>query len=75
MPIYEGERASPNIVGILFVKDLILVDPDDELEIATVMAFRGRNVGRWGMGYAVHEGALRNVAAAGPCGGEGGQRC
>ena len=27
-------------------KDLILVDPDDELEISTVMAFRGRPIGR-----------------------------
>ncbi|MEW5319026.1 MAG: hypothetical protein WDW38_010202 [Sanguina aurantia] len=44
IPIYDGERS--NIVGILFVKDLILVDPDDEMEVSTVMAFRGRNVSR-----------------------------
>jgi metal transporter CNNM len=44
IPIYEGDRNQ--IVGILFVKDLILVDPDDEMEISTVMAFRGRTVER-----------------------------
>eukprot|EP01024_Parvocaulis_polyphysoides_P010812 TRINITY_DN1379_c1_g2_i1.p1 TRINITY_DN1379_c1_g2~~TRINITY_DN1379_c1_g2_i1.p1 ORF type:complete len:503 (+),score=72.33 TRINITY_DN1379_c1_g2_i1:77-1510(+) len=39
IPVYEGEQH--NIVGILFVKDLILVDPDDEIDIKTVLAFHG----------------------------------
>eukprot|EP01026_Neomeris_dumetosa_P005709 TRINITY_DN11688_c0_g2_i1.p2 TRINITY_DN11688_c0_g2~~TRINITY_DN11688_c0_g2_i1.p2 ORF type:complete len:448 (+),score=35.26 TRINITY_DN11688_c0_g2_i1:2-1345(+) len=39
IPVYEGEHH--NIVGILFVKDLILVDPDDEIDIRTVLAFHG----------------------------------
>lgn len=38
IPVYEGARA--NIVGILYVKDLILVDPDDETELSAVLAFR-----------------------------------
>jgi CBS domain containing-hemolysin-like protein len=42
VPVYEGRR--DNIVGLLFVKDLILVDADDEMEVATIMAFR------WGTG-------------------------
>lgn len=33
-----------NIVGVLFAKDLILVDPDDSIEIGTVLSFRGRHV-------------------------------
>ena len=40
IPIYQGSKH--NIVGILYSKDLILVDPEDELEIQTVMNFRGR---------------------------------
>mgnify|MGYP005707487999 CR=1 FL=1 len=36
IPVYENDRQ--NIVGILFTKDLILVDPDDELEARRVDA-------------------------------------
>ena len=36
--MYESSRQ--NIVGILYVKDLILVDPDDETELSAVLAFR-----------------------------------
>jgi CBS domain containing-hemolysin-like protein len=36
--VYESARQ--NIVGILYVKDLILVDPDDETELSAVLAFR-----------------------------------
>ncbi|KAK9793438.1 hypothetical protein WJX73_001824 [Symbiochloris irregularis] len=43
IPVYEGNRH--NIVGILYVKDLILVDPDDEIELSAVLSFRGRNAG------------------------------
>ncbi|KAK3277364.1 hypothetical protein CYMTET_14620, partial [Cymbomonas tetramitiformis] len=28
IPVYEGDRQ--NVVGILFAKDLILIDPDDD---------------------------------------------
>ena len=38
IPVYEGTRQ--NIVGILYVKDLILIDPDDEVEISAVLSFR-----------------------------------
>lgn len=40
VPIFEGHKQ--NIVGILYTKDLILVDPDDELEIQTVISFHGK---------------------------------
>ena len=36
--MYENSRQ--NILGILYVKDLILVDPDDETELSAVLAFR-----------------------------------
>ena len=38
IPVYESSRQ--NIKGILYVKDLILVDPDDETELSAVLAFR-----------------------------------
>ena len=43
IPIYEVDRQ--NIVGILFTKDLILVDPDDGVEIAAVISFHGNREG------------------------------
>jgi metal transporter CNNM len=36
--VYRERRTC--IVGMLFTKDLILVDPDDELEVSTIMGFR-----------------------------------
>ena len=39
IPVYEGTRS--NIVGILFTKDLILIDPDDEIELSAILAFHG----------------------------------
>ena len=36
IPVYEGERQ--HIVGILFTKDLIMIDPDDELLLKAVLA-------------------------------------
>ena len=39
IPVYEGQRS--NIVGILFTKDLILIDPDDEIELSAILAFHG----------------------------------
>ena len=44
IPIYEIDRQ--NIVGILFTKDLILIDPDDGVEIAAVISFHGESR-RW----------------------------
>lgn len=38
IPVYSGVRQ--NICGILYVKDLILIDPDDETELGSVLAFR-----------------------------------
>ena len=38
IPVYEDDRQ--NIVGVLYAKDLILVDPDDGLEINAVVSFR-----------------------------------
>ena len=43
IPVYENDRQ--NIVGILFTKDLILIDPDDEVEIAAVISFHGNREG------------------------------
>ena len=42
IPVYEVEPT--NIVGILYAKDLILVDPDDEIEVSTLLSFHGRDV-------------------------------
>ncbi|KAK9814494.1 hypothetical protein WJX72_006765 [[Myrmecia] bisecta] len=42
IPVYSGDKQ--NIEGILYAKDLILIDPDDEVEIGAVLSFRGRNV-------------------------------
>lgn len=33
-------RVRQNICAILLVKDLILIDPDDETELSSVLAFR-----------------------------------
>ena len=38
IPVYQEHR--DNIVGILYAKDLILVDPDDGVEINAVLSFR-----------------------------------
>lgn len=38
IPVFEGARQ--NIVAVLYAKDLILVDPDDAIEIGTVLSFR-----------------------------------
>ena len=37
IPVYENERH--NVVGLLFVKDLAFVDPDDCIPLKTVMKF------------------------------------
>lgn len=43
IPVYSGSRG--NIVGVLYAKDLILVDPEDEIELMTILSFRGRHGG------------------------------
>lgn len=42
IPIYNQSRE--NIIGILFAKDLILLDPEDAVPIRTVLSFFNRNV-------------------------------
>ncbi|EIE24396.1 DUF21-domain-containing protein [Coccomyxa subellipsoidea C-169] len=41
IPVYDKDPQ--NIIGILYTKDLILVDPDDELEIRTLVTFQGKH--------------------------------
>lgn len=41
VPVYENKRQ--NVLGVLFTKDLILVDADDEIEVRAVLAFHGLN--------------------------------
>ncbi|WPT17810.1 Metal transporter CNNM2 [Picochlorum sp. SENEW3] len=43
IPVFSGNRG--NIVGVLYAKDLILVDPEDEIELMTILSFRGRHGG------------------------------
>ena len=50
IPVYEIDRQ--NIVGMLFTKDLILIDPDDEVEIAAVISFHGNREGGFVRGVA-----------------------
>ncbi|KAK3704830.1 hypothetical protein QZH41_005032 [Actinostola sp. cb2023] len=44
IPVYEDERF--NIVGVLFVKDLAFVDPDDCTPLKTVLKFYNHHVQR-----------------------------
>lgn len=39
IPVFEGSEN--NIIGILFTKDLILINPDDKIEVKSVLAFHG----------------------------------
>lgn len=43
IPVYSRKR--DNIIGVLYAKDLILVDPEDEIELTTILSFRGRHGG------------------------------
>lgn len=38
VPVFEGDRQ--NIVAVMYAKDLILVDPDDSIQVGTVLSFR-----------------------------------
>lgn len=42
--LYKGSR--DNVVGILYAKDLVLVNPLDAVELTTLLSFRGQQVGR-----------------------------
>ena len=42
VPVYDTHRG--NIIGILFVKDLILLDPEDEIELKSLLSFHGKGV-------------------------------
>ena len=42
IPVFES--AQGNIVGILYVKDLILLDPEDEIELKSLLTFHGKGV-------------------------------
>ena len=38
IPVFEASRQ--NIVAVMYAKDLILVDPDDSIQVGTVLSFR-----------------------------------
>jgi metal transporter CNNM len=40
IPVYDGTVSKDHVINVLYVKDLILVDPDDEIEVQTVVSFR-----------------------------------
>jgi len=42
LPVYSEDRS--NIQGVIFAKDLILVDPDDEIPVKTLLSFFGREL-------------------------------
>ncbi|KAA8498808.1 Metal transporter CNNM2 [Porphyridium purpureum] len=42
LPVYQDTR--DNVVGVIFAKDLILVDPDDEIPVKTLITFFVRDV-------------------------------
>lgn len=42
IPVYDGTVSKDRVISVLYVKDLILVDPDDEIEVQTVVSFRYR---------------------------------
>lgn len=62
IPVYSGTRQ--NIVGVMYAKDLILVDPDDEIELTTILSFRGRHGGHV-MDDTKLDKALRKFLASG----------
>mmetsp|Transcript_2582 Transcript_2582/g.7605 ORF Transcript_2582/g.7605 Transcript_2582/m.7605 type:complete len:748 (+) Transcript_2582:102-2345(+) len=42
IPVFKDDPS--NVVGLLFAKDLILVDPDDEIPVGAMLSFCGRSV-------------------------------
>ncbi|KAL9651395.1 hypothetical protein ABK040_001345 [Willaertia magna] len=53
IPVYKDNRN--NIVGILHVKDLILINPQEELPLSTVISFYGRQVQKVFPDLPLHE--------------------
>lgn len=44
IPVYDESHPHAPIRGLLLVKDLILIDPSDEIPIATLLSFYGRRI-------------------------------
>jgi hypothetical protein len=46
IPICDGDEKDPQspVVGLLLTKDLMLVDPEDEIEIRLLLSFCGRDI-------------------------------
>ena len=42
IPVYAGRK--DRIVGVVFAKDLILVDPNDDISVASILPFCSRYV-------------------------------
>ncbi|KAG2378677.1 hypothetical protein C9374_007825 [Naegleria lovaniensis] len=42
IPVYKGNKN--NIIGMLYVKDLVLINPEESLPLSTVLTFYGREV-------------------------------
>ena len=42
IPVYDGDRV--NIVHVLFAKDLMFIDPDDNMPLAMVCEFYNNDV-------------------------------
>ncbi len=42
IPVYENDRS--NVIGVLFAKDLILLDPDDSVPLKSILYFFNRAV-------------------------------
>ena len=60
IPVHEdGDRQA--IIGILYAKDLILVDPDDEIEVRAIIALRA---GVDDLGWSGAPGGVADAAAA-----------
>mmetsp|Transcript_3544 Transcript_3544/g.6716 ORF Transcript_3544/g.6716 Transcript_3544/m.6716 type:complete len:692 (-) Transcript_3544:69-2144(-) len=46
IPCYNSQKTGDNIEGLLFVKDLILIDPADEIPVRSILQFYGRPLER-----------------------------
>ncbi|KAL0479659.1 metal transporter [Acrasis kona] len=42
IPVYQNNKN--NIVGLLFTKDLVLINPEEEIPLSTILTFYGREV-------------------------------
>ena len=46
IPVIDSAAKVPDVVGLLFVKDLILLDPDDAVPVQTLLNFYGHEMAR-----------------------------